>query len=94
MLGGLLVMGGLGVVIGVGLALASKIFYVYIDPKIEAVEDALPGANCGGCGYPGCSSNAVAIVQGKSSATSCVAGGPDVAAEIVSLKTPGDTDTE
>jgi len=82
MLGGLLVLGGLGVVIGVGLALASKIFYVYVDPKIEALEDALPGANCGGCGYPGCSSNAVAIVEGKSSATSCVAGGPDVAVEI------------
>ncbi|MBW1784898.1 MAG: RnfABCDGE type electron transport complex subunit B, partial [Deltaproteobacteria bacterium] len=82
MLGGLLVMGALGVVIGVGLALASKIFYVYVDPKIEAVEDALPGANCGGCGYPGCSSNAVAIVEGKSSPTSCVAGGPDVAVEI------------
>jgi formate dehydrogenase beta subunit len=69
-------------VIGVGLALASKIFYVYVDPKIEAVEEALPGANCGGCGLPGCSSNAVAIVAGKSSPTSCVAGGPDVAAEI------------
>jgi formate dehydrogenase beta subunit len=82
MLGGLLVMGGLGVVIGVGLALASKLFYVYVDPKIEAVEDALPGANCGGCGFPGCSSNAVAIVAGKSSATSCVAGGSDVASEI------------
>jgi NADPH-dependent glutamate synthase beta subunit-like oxidoreductase len=77
-----MVMGALGVVIGVGLALASKIFYVYVDPKIEAVEEALPGANCGGCGYPGCSSNAVAIVAGNSSASSCVAGGPDVATEI------------
>ena len=63
MLGGILVMGGLGVFIGVGLALASKIFYVYVDPKIEAVDEALPGANCGGCGYPGCTANAVAIVR-------------------------------
>ena len=85
MVSGFLVLGGLGVVIGVVLALASKIFYVYVDPKIEAVEDALPGANCGGCGLPGCSSNAVAIVTGKSSASSCVAGGPDVAAEIAAL---------
>jgi len=95
MLGGLLVMGGLGIVIGVGLALASKIFYVYVDPKIEAVEETLPGANCGGCGFPGCSANAVAIVGGKSSPASCVAGGPDVAAAIarvlgveVTLKEP------
>ena len=82
MLGGVLVMGGLGVVIGVGLALASKIFYVYIDPQIEAIEEALPGANCGGCGLPGCSSNAEAIVAGKSSPSSCVAGGPEVTIEI------------
>ncbi|MFH1629999.1 MAG: FAD-dependent oxidoreductase [Pseudomonadota bacterium] len=82
MLGGFLIMGGLGVVIGVVLALASKMFYVYVDPKIEAVEDALPGANCGGCGLPGCSSNAVAIVAGKSSASSCVVGGPEVATEV------------
>ena len=54
MLGGFLVMGGLGVAIGICLALASKVFYVYVDPKIEAVDDALPGANCGGCGFPGC----------------------------------------
>jgi len=78
-------MGGLGLAIGVVLALASKVFYVYVDPKIEAVEDALPGANCGGCGLPGCGSNAVAIVAGKASASSCVAGGPDVNAEIAML---------
>ena len=85
MLGGILVMGSLGVIIGIGLALASKIFYVYVDPKIEAVDEALPGANCGGCGLPGCSSNAVAIVNGKASASSCVAGGPDVTAEIAGI---------
>jgi formate dehydrogenase (NADP+) beta subunit len=85
MLAGILVMGGLGVAIGLGLALASRLFYVYVDPKIEAVEDALPGANCGGCGYPGCSSNAGAIVAGQSSASSCVAGGPEVAAEIAAI---------
>ena len=37
-------MGGLGLVVGVGLAMASKIFYVYVDPLIVAVDDALPGA--------------------------------------------------
>jgi len=85
MLGGIFLMGGLGVVIGVVLAAASKIFYVYVDPKIEAVDEALPGANCGGCGYPGCSANAVAIVEGKSSPSSCVAGGPDVAVEVAQV---------
>jgi Na+-translocating ferredoxin:NAD+ oxidoreductase RNF subunit RnfB len=41
----LILMGGMGLIISVVLALASKIFYVYVDPKVEAVEDALPGAN-------------------------------------------------
>ena len=78
-------MGGMGVLIGVILAIASKVFYVYVDPKIEAVEAALPGANCGGCGLPGCSANAEAIVGGKASPASCVAGGPDLAESIAAL---------
>ena len=41
----LTLMGGMGLVIRAVLALASKIFYVYVDPKVEAVDDALPGAN-------------------------------------------------
>ncbi|MDY6824666.1 MAG: RnfABCDGE type electron transport complex subunit B [Thermodesulfobacteriota bacterium] len=78
-------MAGLGVVIGIGLAIASRIFYVYVDPKVEAVDDALPGANCGGCGYPGCAPNAEAIVAGESSPDSCVAGGADLAETIAGL---------
>ena len=85
MLGGILIMGTLGIFVGVGLALASKIFYVYVDPKIEAVDEALPGANCGGCGYPGCSSNAAAIVAGDALPSSCVAGGPEIAEEIAGI---------
>jgi NADPH-dependent glutamate synthase beta subunit-like oxidoreductase/NAD-dependent dihydropyrimidine dehydrogenase PreA subunit len=81
----LLVMGGLGLVIGVVLAAASKIFYVYVDPLVLAIEDALPGANCGGCGLPGCSSNAEAIVAGKAAPNSCVAAGPEVAEAIAGI---------
>jgi len=47
-----LAIGGLGLLAGVGLAVASKVFYVYVDPQIIEVEEALPGANCGGCGLP------------------------------------------
>ena len=85
MLESVFLMGGLGFVIGGVLAFASKIFYVYVDPKIVAIEDVLPGANCGGCGFPGCTPNAEAIVQGKASADSCVAAGPDVAIAIAEL---------
>ncbi len=41
----LILMGGMGLVISAVLALASKIFYVYVDPKVLDVEDELPGAN-------------------------------------------------
>ena len=85
MLTGVFIIGLLGAVCGAGLAIASKVFYVYVDPKIEAVGEALPGANCGGCGLPGCSANAVAIVEGKASPSSCVAGGEDLAAEIAAI---------
>lgn len=81
----LFMMGGLGLIVGVGLAAASKIFYVYIDPKILAVDDALPGANCGGCGLPGCGANAEAIVAGKAAVNSCVAAGAEVAEAIASI---------
>ena len=80
-----LLMGSMGILIGIVLAAASKIFYVYVDPKIEAVEEALPGANCGGCGLPGCSANAEAIVGGKAGPSSCVAGGSELAETIAAL---------
>ncbi len=82
---GILLMGGLGIVVGVVLAIASKVFYVWTDPRVEAISEALPGANCGGCGFPGCNANAEAIAMGKSSPSSCVAGGPDVAEEIAGI---------
>ena len=81
----IILMGGLGLVVGIGLALASKIFYVYVDPKIVSIEEVLPGANCGGCGYPGCSANAEAIVSGQSSPNSCVAAGDEVAIAIAAI---------
>ena len=81
----LALLGGLGITVGIVLAAASKIFYVYVDPKILAVEDILPGANCGGCGLPGCSANAEAIVAGRAAPNSCVAAGPDVAESIAAV---------
>jgi NADPH-dependent glutamate synthase beta subunit-like oxidoreductase len=81
----LLTLGLMGLVVGVGLSLASKIFYVYVDPLIVAVDSVLPGANCGGCGFPGCSANAEAIVQGKSAPNSCVAGGDELTQQIAAL---------
>lgn len=81
----IILMGGLGLIVGIGLAIASKVFYVWVDPKILAVEAELPGANCGGCGYAGCGANAEAIVAGKSPPSSCVAAGVEVAEAIAAI---------
>ncbi|MCP4681570.1 MAG: FAD-dependent oxidoreductase [Desulfobacterales bacterium] len=78
-------MGGLGLVAGLGLSIASKVFYVYIDPKILEIEDELPGANCGGCGYAGCAANATAVVSGKSPPDSCVAAGEEVTLAVAAV---------
>lgn len=75
MLPAMLAIGGIGLVAGLGLAIASKAFYVYVDPTISAVDDALPGANCGGCGFAGCSGAAEAIAAGTVPPSICVAGG-------------------
>jgi homotetrameric NADPH-dependent glutamate synthase len=65
-------MSALGCVCGLVLSVASKIFYVYEDPRIAQVEGCLAGANCGGCGYAGCSAAAVAVVTGKASPSVCI----------------------
>ena len=65
------VLGGIGVVCGVLLALAAKMFHVPVDQKIIDVRSALPGANCGGCGFPGCDGLAEAIASGEAPVNAC-----------------------
>ncbi len=70
---------GLGALCGIVLGAASRIFYVWEDPRIAQVEAAFAGANCGGCGYAGCAAAAVAVVGGKAPPSVCVVGGPESA---------------
>lgn len=77
--------GSLGILSAAALGIAAKIFYVEVDPLVEKIEAALPGANCGGCGQPGCSGAAVAIAQGKMPANGCVAGGAEVGMVIAAI---------
>jgi formate dehydrogenase (NADP+) beta subunit len=79
MIEAVLFMMGLGLVCSSLLSAASKIFYVYEDPRIAEVEGVLAGANCGGCGYAGCSAAAGAIVAGKALPSACVVGGMESA---------------
>ena len=59
--------GGMGLLFGLGLGLAAKKFAVPVDERVEAVKECLPGANCGGCGYPGCDGYASAVAKGANS---------------------------
>lgn len=74
------VLGVMGIVFGVVLAVASRIFYVKTDERLEPMTEALPGANCGGCGYSGCAAYAQAVLEGKAKIGLCAAGG-DAAAQ-------------
>ena len=63
-----IVLGAIGLIAAIVLFAASKKFAVYEDPRIAQVGELLPGANCGGCGYPGCSGMADALVKGADAA--------------------------
>lgn len=60
-----LILLGIGLVLGIGLAVAAKVLYVKEDERIEEVAKRLPNYNCGSCGYAGCKGLAEAIVTGK-----------------------------
>jgi formate dehydrogenase beta subunit len=81
----ILVMLGLGAAAGAILSAASKVFYVYEDPRIAKVESCLAGANCGGCGYAGCSAAAVAVVAGEAPPSVCIVAGPEAAANVAAV---------
>jgi NADPH-dependent glutamate synthase beta subunit-like oxidoreductase len=85
MLTATLLLMGLGLAASIMLAIASRIFYVWEDPRIEQVEEALLGANCGGCGYAGCAAAAEAVVMGKAKADVCVAGGFEIAQGVAAV---------
>ncbi len=81
----ILVMLGLGAAAGAILGAASKVFYVYEDPRIAKVESCLAGANCGGCGFAGCSAAAVAVVAGQAPPNVCIVAGAEAAANVAAV---------
>lgn len=82
MIAPLALMGIMGGVFGVLLAIASIVFRVHQDERIGLIRTALPGANCGGCGYPGCDGYASGVVNDGAPVNKCSVGGAKVA-EIV-----------
>lgn len=64
----------LALLLGFLLGFFKKVFFVEVDPKIMLIRDSLPGANCGGCGYPGCDAFAEAVAAGEANPSGCTAG--------------------
>ena len=79
------VLGGLGLIFGLVLAVASKVFYVETDPRLDKLNDCLPGANCGGCGYAGCAAYAEAVLKGEAPIGACASGGDECAQAMAAI---------
>lgn len=84
-----LVLGAIALIASVVLYFVSKKFAVQEDPRIGKVAEVLPGANCGGCGFAGCSNMAEALVKGADSGSleglRCPVGGDDVMVQVADL---------
>ena len=70
-----IIVGVLGLLLGLGLAIADKKLAIEKDEKLIALEEAMPGANCGGCGFAGCTAYADAVYKGEAEPGLCSPGG-------------------
>lgn len=75
-------MGIIGLLFSIFLVFANRRFAVETDPKLERVEQVLPGVNCGGCGYASCALYAEAIVEKDEELNLCVVGGADTTKDV------------
>jgi len=80
-----LTLGILGLLFGMGLALASKRFKVDTDPRLEKIHGLLPGSNCGACGGAGCFGFAEAVLSGKLKIDACRVTSDTVKEEIAQV---------
>ncbi len=83
----------MGLISGVLLTVASKVFEVKVDERIEKISETLPQANCGACGYAGCADYATAIIEKNAPANLCKPGGTKTAVAIAEI-TGNDNATE
>ena len=83
------VLGGLGILFGAILGIASLLFYVKEDPRVAQITELLPGANCGGCGFAGCANLAAAIAKGEAPITACPGCSAENTAKIAEIMGSG-----
>jgi electron transport complex protein RnfB len=82
----ILIVSVIGLICAVMLSFASKVFFVPVDEKAQALVEALPGANCGGCGFAGCEDYAKHMADDSSTPINkCPVGGAAVAAKLAEI---------
>ncbi len=79
---GVVLLTAIGAVLGLGLAIATKVFHVEVDERILTVNDMLPGYNCGACGCPGCMGMAEKLVGNEINLKACTPAKDDILKEI------------
>ncbi|MCQ2450039.1 MAG: RnfABCDGE type electron transport complex subunit B [Clostridia bacterium] len=84
----------IGLIAGVGLALASKFMAVPVDEKQEKLRACLPGANCGACGFSGCDGYAEALAKGEAEPNKCAPGGSTTAEQLAEILGVSVTESE
>jgi len=81
----ILTMGVLGLLFSIGLSIAYQKLKVEEDPRVEKINEILPQANCGACGYSGCRAFAQAVANEKVEITGCPVGGEEVSQKIAEI---------
>ena len=77
------IVAAIGLIAGLGLAIASIVFAVPVDEKQVKIRECLPGANCGACGFTGCDGYAEALSKGETiECNLCTPGGADAAKAV------------
>ena len=81
-----IIVAAIGLIAGLGLAIASIVFAVPVDEREVKIRECLPGANCGACGYTGCDGYAGALAKGETQeCTLCIPGGNNTAKAIADI---------
>ena len=81
----IIALGGLGLILGIGLAIAAKRFAVAVDAREEEIMNILPGANCGACGFPGCQAYCSSLIIGETTVNVCPVGGREVSSKLAEV---------
>ncbi len=80
-----IIVGGIGIIISIFLSKSGQIFAVQVDEREERILNLLPGNNCGGCGFAGCSGFASGVVEGTAPADGCPVGSSEMASAIAKI---------